>query len=88
MAQSWKNFEDHVRKTAQFIWDRPVEPEHIAGVNIDGVAYLNRTQCILLEITEERTLTNVRDDIIKLETARNALWNEKKGIITLTKQAR
>jgi hypothetical protein len=78
MTVSWQNVEERIRHLAGFIWDRPAGPEHIGGVDIDCVVHVSKQQIALIEITEERTLEKVRQDILKLETARNALWSAEK----------
>jgi hypothetical protein len=73
MAPTWSDLEANVRRLAGYIWNREAKPERIGGVNIDCVVHRNNDYYFLIEVTEERSLQKVRDDIIKLVTARNAL---------------
>jgi hypothetical protein len=76
MPATWNNLEAHVRKLAGYIWNREAAPDRIGGVNIDCVARVNRDYYVLIEITEERSLEKVREDVVKVVTARNALLVE------------
>lgn len=78
MTQKWAKFEDRVRAIAQYIWGRPCKPGRIGGVNIDAVVSLGPEILNLIEITEERNLQKVREDIIKLQTAKAAALTEGK----------
>jgi hypothetical protein len=49
-------------------------PKNISGVDIDGVIDTGDGTLTLIEITERRDLHKTREDIIKLRTARGALW--------------
>ena len=73
MKATWATFEEKVRDIAQLIWGRPAAPERIGGVAVDAVLRLDPRLTVLIEITEERTLGKVRDDVNKLVTAQNAL---------------
>ncbi|WLS08110.1 hypothetical protein Q9314_18345 [Shinella sumterensis] len=77
--RSWSSFEDRVREMASYIWSRPCTPQRIGGVNIDGVTILDAEIQCFVEITEEKSLAKVREDIIKLHTAKNAMF--AKGIM-------
>jgi len=79
-AKSWANFQDRVRDLAQYIFGEKCGPTRVGGVDIDGVVNLNNGQLILIEITEERNLGKVRDDVIKLVTAKNAAFQS--GLLT------
>lgn len=72
MTASWKRLEDYVRSIASLIYSKPCSPEHIAGINIDGVIHVSDDEVVLIEITENRTLDKVREDILKLANARMA----------------
>jgi hypothetical protein len=74
MVQKWATFEDRVRAMAQNIWGRECKPGRIGGVNIDGVVPLGPEIVNLIEITEERELHKVREDIVKLQTAKAAAF--------------
>lgn len=77
--RNWATFEDRVREMAGFIWSRPCTPQRIAGVNIDGVTTLDAEIQCFVEMTEEKSLHKVREDIAKLHTAKNAMF--LKGIM-------
>ena len=79
MPKSWANFEERVRALATFIWGIPCTPGRIGGVNIDGVVRLDAEISYLVEITEERNLGKVREDITKLVTAKAAAYS--KGVL-------
>lgn len=68
----WENFEDRVRDIASRIWESDCRPSRVGGVNIDGVIKLDSETHFYIEITENRTLNKVREDIIKLITAKSA----------------
>lgn len=72
--RNWSTFEDRVREMASFIWARPCTPQRVGGVNIDGVTVLDPEVQCFVEITEERSLAKVREDITKLHTAKNAMF--------------
>jgi hypothetical protein len=73
MKATWATFEEKVRDIAGLIWGRPAAPERIGGVAVDAVLRLDPRLTVLIEITEERTLGKVRDDVNKLVTAQNSL---------------
>ncbi len=62
-----------MRELATLIHHRSCAPRHIGGVDIDGVVDIKAGHVILIEMTVERDLNKVRDDIIKLRTAKAAL---------------
>jgi hypothetical protein len=66
MSTSWKSLEDYVRGVAELRWSAICRPEHIDGVDFDGVVRVSADELVLIEITKERTLQKVRDDINKL----------------------
>lgn len=72
--RNWSTFEDRVREMASFKWARPCTPQRVGGVNIDGVTVLDPEVQCFVEITEERSLSKVREDITKLHTAKNAMF--------------
>ncbi|WP_338331019.1 hypothetical protein, partial [Xanthomonas citri] len=72
MAQSWKKLEDQVRAIASLRWNAPCRPEHIDGVDFDGVVRLP-DEIILIEVTEESNLGKVRDDLNKILPIRMSL---------------
>lgn len=74
MAPKWASFEERVREIAGYIWGRKCVPSRIGGVNLDGVVTLDAEIQIFVEMTENRTLAKVREDIGKLHTAKNAAF--------------
>jgi hypothetical protein len=73
VAGRWATFEARVRELAANIHSRPCEPRRIGGVNIDGVVEIDSGHLILIEMTVNRTLEKVREDIGKLTIAKMAL---------------
>ena len=67
MTTNWKALEDYVRGVAALRWSVPCRPEHIDGVDFDGVCRISEDELVLIEITTERTLQKVRDDINKIK---------------------
>ncbi len=76
MENTWRSFEGKVRSVASHIWNGNCSPQNIGGVDLDGVLLLGPDAQIFIEITEERKLNKVREDINKLLTARNAYLQE------------
>ena len=77
MAQAkWATFEARVREVASYIWGRKCVPIRIGGVNLDGVVKLDEEIQIFIEITENRTLAKVREDVLKLQTAKSTAFTE------------
>ncbi|MER8397494.1 hypothetical protein [Mesorhizobium sp. M1348] len=64
---------------ASLIWSRPCTPQRVGGVNIDGVTILKAELQCFVEITEEKSLSKVREDVIKLHTAKNTMFS--KGVM-------
>ena len=77
MVARWASFEDRVRGIASLIHGKPCAPGHIGGVDVDGVIEIDPGHYILLEITVRSELGKVREDILKLRTARGALMAER-----------
>jgi hypothetical protein len=73
MKPAWTTLEEKVRGIAALIWGRPATPEHIGGVDVDAVIHLDPQLTILIEITMERNLGKVREDVHKFLTAQNSL---------------
>ena len=67
MSASWASFEDKVRAVASAVWNSDCQPQNVGGVAIDGVMILSRNAQIFIEITEQRDLGKVREDINKLQ---------------------
>ena len=72
--KQWASFEERVREIAGYIWGRPCVPTRVGGVNIDGVAVLDPEIQCFVEMTENKTLNKVREDIVKLQTAKSAAF--------------
>lgn len=66
MTRTWKSLEDHVRGVATLRWANVCRPEHIDGVDFDGVCHVSADEVVIIEITKERTLQKVRDDLNKI----------------------
>lgn len=76
MTTNWKSLEDYVRGVASLKWSVPCKPEHINGVDFDGVCRVSADELILIEITTERTLQKVRDDLNKIMPTKLRLATE------------
>lgn len=66
MSTSWKSLENHVRGIAALRWAVACKPEHIDGVDFDAVCRVSADELVIIEITTERTLQKVRDDLNKI----------------------
>ena len=62
---SWKSLESRVREIASYIWNAPAEPEELHGVKVDAVLKLEHDRWILVEVTENRSLEKLRNDLSK-----------------------
>lgn len=74
---TWKYFENGARATAEYIWNSTATAEQIAGVNFDCVLKPSPDYWVLVEVTENETLSKVRSDITKLAVARCALFSKQ-----------
>ncbi len=72
MTHTWKSLEGYVRGIAQLRWNAVCGPEHIHGVDFDGVVRLGADEVVLIEITKQFTLAKVREDIHKIATLARA----------------
>lgn len=79
MSSTWKNLEEYVRSIASLKWGAPCKAEHIDGVDFDSVIRISDDEVIILEVTTERTLQKVRDDLNKIKPTKMRLAVE--GII-------
>jgi hypothetical protein len=89
MPSNWKSLEDHVRAIAQLRWSAACNPEHIDGVDFDGVVRVSSDELVLIEITEERSLQKVRDDLNKIKPTKLRLATEGmicRGFIVLNEE--
>lgn len=73
MSRNWKQLEDHVRGIAELRWKTACKPEHLHGVDVDGVVRVSDSEIVLIEITKERNLEKVRSDLNKLLPIRTNL---------------
>lgn len=69
----WKELEQRIRRIASYRWNCNATTETIAGVKCDCVLKPQQDEWIVVEITEESSITKVRTDIAKLWTVKNAL---------------
>lgn len=76
MTTTWKTLEDHVRGVAALRWNVPCRPEHIDGVDFDGVCRVSPDELVIIEITQERDLKKVRDDLNKIKPTKLRLATE------------
>lgn len=76
MSESWKSLEDYVRAIAALRWGAPCKPEHIDGVDFDGVVRVSADELVLIEITKERDLDKVRSDLNKIKPTKLRLATE------------
>lgn len=69
----WEDVERNVRNYANYIWNRPAVADRIAGVNFDCVVKVSEFEMIVLEVTKNRTLDKIREDVTKIQTVRMAM---------------
>lgn len=69
-------FEESVRNFASLKWSRPCAKETFIGIEIDGVIRVTDNQYILLQVTQNETLTKFRKDILDLELVRRDLFDK------------
>lgn len=70
---NWQDFEDKVRRIAASKWNAPAKAEEIAGVRCDAVLRLSSDEIIVIEITQEKSLSKLRIDLAKLASIRTSL---------------
>ena len=80
--KTWASFEEKVRSVAQNIWNKGCSPKRVGGVNLDGVVEINPGYHVFIEMTEERNLGKVRDDVTKLVSAKSSAFAA--GIISVS----
>lgn len=66
----WQKFEKAVREYANYIWNAPAQAEHVNGVDLDCVLKLDDDSWVIVEITQENTLTKIRKDITNINMVR------------------
>ena len=77
MSSSWIGFEKQVREIAGAIYSQPCTLGQVGGVDIDGVIDAADDIKVLIEITKRKDgLKKVREDVIKLRTAKDALQTQ------------
>lgn len=74
IMKSWLQTENLILEIAAMKWNCPAGKEIIAGNSIDAVLKPEQGYYILIEITEDATLKKARNDITKLNIARNYLF--------------
>ena len=72
----WKKLENEVKLIASCLWCCVAVSETIAGVKCDCVVKKDHDSWFLIETTIENDLAKLRNDIIKLNTMKNALFLE------------
>jgi len=73
---TWQEFEKNVKELSSYIWSCNAVNETVNGVKFDCVLKPKDNYWILVEITEDESLTKVRTDISKLATARPFLFSQ------------
>lgn len=73
MAKTWAEIENQVRRIASVMWFKEAKPQRIDGVNFDAVIEISEEEKILIEITEEHSLSKVRDDVAKISAIKMRL---------------
>lgn len=73
---TWQDFEKHVRKIASFRWGRRAGSKTVADVKCDCVLELSKDHWVAVEITQEKNLNKIREDIAKLFMVRNTLFKQ------------
>ncbi len=66
----WDELEDFVRLITQIKFGAPARAEDIAGVRCDCVAHLDDGSVVLAEVSRQRTLTKLREDLTKFNVLR------------------
>lgn len=74
---NWQEFENKTRKIASFIWDRDTHPDEINGVRIDCVCEIRADYLIIIEITQENTLSKLRKDLSKFAAVKPFLLSKQ-----------
>ncbi|EXI68638.1 MAG: hypothetical protein AW08_00950 [Candidatus Accumulibacter adjunctus] len=89
MSTSWKSLEEYVRGMAALRWASPCRPEHVDGVDFDGVVRVSDDELVLIEITKERDLDKVRTDLNKIQPTKLRLATQGlicRGFVVLEAQ--
>lgn len=73
----WQDVEREVRKIAESVWSTKAEPEDIAGVKCDVVLKPKKDYWILIEVSKRDDLNKLRDDVMKLNTMKQALFGKR-----------
>lgn len=74
---NWQEFENQVREIASFRWGCRATSETIGGIRCDCVLEVSTEHWIAIEITQEKNLEKIRNDILKLFNIRNTLFAKK-----------
>ena len=67
---TWQQLEEKVREIASLRWKCAAHTETIAGVKCDCILRPSAEECVLIEVTKERSIERVRADIAKLNTVK------------------
>lgn len=70
---SWQAAETRVKEIASYLWNSDAEQETIAGVKCDCIIKFRPDYYIAIEITENDSLTKIREDIAKLHSVKHSL---------------
>ncbi|MBF0212115.1 MAG: hypothetical protein HQM00_00980 [Magnetococcales bacterium] len=76
MGNSWRSLENAVRKIASTKWGVNANAEHLGGIDFDAVLRPSADHLILIEVTENDRLSNVRDNISKINSFRHSMLAE------------
>jgi len=75
----WQQLEKAVQQIAENHWSCSARPETLAGVKCDIVLRPSPEEWVVIEVTKEKSLTKLRQDLAKLSTVRLSLVPE--GIV-------
>lgn len=73
---TWQELESHVRKIASFKWDKTGSAKVINGVKCDCVLEFKSDYWIIIEITQESTLSKLRTDLAKFDSVKPYLLSQ------------
>lgn len=73
---TWKEFEKKVKDIACYRWNCNAVSETVAGIKSDCIVKMSSDYWIAIEITKEKNLEKVRNDVLKLKSIKNALMTK------------
>jgi len=76
---TWVNLEESVRQYSGYIWNRAACEKRIDGVNFDCYLEISPQEIVVVEVTENNSLSKIRGDINKINTIR--INNAVKGVV-------